>query len=319
MIALRFDGRVELCRDAAEPRAGPDEALLAVRVAGICRTDLEIAKGYMGFSGVMGHEFVGTVLDGPEPWRGKRVVAEINCACTECDACKSALANHCPRRTVLGIDGRDGVFAERVAVPVRNLHEVPEAISDEQAVFVEPLAAAFQIIRQVPPAPGHSAVVLGDGRLGQLAARVLTGRVGKLLLVGRHAAKLAVAGRAGIATAAAADFAPDGTADVVVDATGSVSGFELAMRTVRPRGTIVLKSTFAAESGMNLAPLVIDEITVVGSRCGPFEDAIRALSGGEIDLSGLVSRRFALADAVAALDAARCPSNIKVLIDVATR
>ena len=316
MLALVFDGKVTLRTDYPDPMPGEGEALIAVRTAGICATDLEITKGYMGFRGVMGHEFVGEVVDGPAAWKHKRVVGEINCICGTCDLCTSGLSTHCRHRTVLGIDGRDGVFAERVVLPVRNLHEVPDAVADEQAVFVEPLAAAFQITRQVKLDAATSVVVLGAGRLGQLVARVMKQTGVQLVLVGRSAAKLEAAEKVGIRTALLDMFTPGKDTDVVVDATGNPEGFEWAMRTVRPRGTIVLKSTVAAESGMNLAPLVINEITVVGSRCGPFPAALRALAGGEIDVSALITKRFALADAPAALDAAEQRDALKILLDV---
>jgi threonine dehydrogenase-like Zn-dependent dehydrogenase len=288
--------------------------LIRVRKAGICATDLEVVKGYMGFRGVMGHEFVGTVVAGSRTWKDRRVVAEINCVCGRCDMCRSGLANHCRDRSVIGIDKHDGCFAEYLVVPAANLHEVPDSVGDSEAVLVEPLA--FQVVRQVPIAASDRVVVLGDGRLGQLVARVLKRRVPRPVMVGRHAAKLDAAEKQGIETALADDFVPTATADVVVDATGSPAGLELAMRTVRPRGTIVLKSTFAQSGGLNLAPLVINEITIVGSRCGPFPDALRALAGGEVDVSALLSAEFALSDGPAALAAARRSENLKVLLDV---
>jgi threonine dehydrogenase-like Zn-dependent dehydrogenase len=316
MLALCFDGQVVLRSNYPRPVPKRGEVLIRVRKAGICATDLEVAKGYMGFRGVMGHEFVGTVVAGSRTWRDRRVVADINCVCGRCDMCRSGLANHCRDRTVLGIDGHDGCFAEYLVAPAANLHEVPDSIGDAEAVLVEPLAAAFQIVRQVPLTASDRVVVLGDGRLGQLVVRVLKRRLGRALLVGRHAAKLEAAEKQGIETVLADDFVPAAAADVVVDATGSPSGLELAMRTVRPRGTIVLKSTFAQSGGLNLAPLVINEITVVGSRCGPFPDAIRALASGEVNVSALLSAELPLSDGPAALVAARRSENLKVLLDV---
>ena len=316
MLALVCDGGVALRQDYPTPKPRRDEALVAVRTAGICRTDLEIVRGYMGFRGVMGHEFVGAVVVGPKKWKDKRVVAEINCVCGRCDMCRGGASNHCRNRTVLGIDGRDGVFAEYVAVPVRNLHAVPDAVSDEEAVFVEPLAAALQLVRQVKFDPAQKVVVLGDGRLGQLVARALKCLVRRPLLVGKHARKLEAAEKQGIQTVLADEFVPRAQADVVVDATGSASGFELAMRTVRPKGTIVLKSTFTANDALNLAPVVVNELTVIGSRCGPFPDALRALATRQVDLSALISGRLPLSQGLAALAAAEKPDAIKVLIDV---
>lgn len=316
MRALVYDGRVRLREDWPAPQAGRDEALVAVHKAGICATDLEVARGYMGFRGVMGHEFVGEVVAGPRRWKGKRVVGEINCVCGRCRMCRGGLANHCLRRTVLGISGRDGCFAEMLAVPLRNLHEVPDGVSDEETTFVEPLAAALQIVRQVKLGARDSVVVLGDGRLGQLIVRVLKGRkLGKLVMVGRHAGKLEAAEKQGVQTAQAADFVPALDADVVVDATGDSLGLELAMRTVRPRGTIVLKSTFAKAEGINLSPLVVNEVTVMGSRCGPFADAIAALAAREVDVATLISAEFPLSEGVAALAAAGDGDKFKVLLD----
>ncbi|MGC9454718.1 MAG: MDR/zinc-dependent alcohol dehydrogenase-like family protein [Phycisphaerae bacterium] len=317
MLALVFDKQVRLRTDYPEPRPSRSEALVAVRLAGVCSTDLEVTRGYMGFSGVMGHEFVGTVVAGPQKWHNQRVVAEINCVCGKCDMCKAGLSNHCRDRTVLGIDGHDGVFAEYVTVPVRNLHAVPDSVADEQAVFVEPLAAAFQIVRQIDIGRSDKVVVLGDGRLGQLVARALKTVVNRPLLVGRHESKLEAAEKAGIQTELAGEFTPRADVDVVVDATGSPEGLETAMRAVRPRGVIVLKSTHAAGGELNLAPLVINEVTVIGSRCGPFPDAIAALSEGAVDVSALVTGRFGLREAPAALEAAARGEHIKVLIDVA--
>ena len=316
MLALVCDGKCVLKTDYDKPRPASDEVLVAVRTAGICRTDLEILAGYMDFRGVMGHEFVGTVVEGPARWKNKRVTAEINCACGRCDMCTRGLANHCRHRTVLGIDGHDGVFAEYVAVPVGNLHEIPEGLDDEQAVFVEPLAAALQIVRQVEIRCSDSVVVLGDGRLGQLVARVIKDMLGGARMVGRHAERLTAAAKQGIETVAVEQFVPRAEADVVIDATGRAAGFDLAMRTVRPRGTIVLKSTFAGGKALDLAPLVVNELTVVGSRCGPFGEAIEALATGRIDPAALVSKRFPLSQAIAAVEAAGRPENIKVLIDV---
>ncbi len=316
MLALCFDGKVTLRRDCPRPRPGRSEVLVAVHKAGICATDLEVVRGYMGFRGVMGHEFVGTVVGGSRAWRGKRVVAEINCICGRCDLCRSGLSDHCRNRTVLGIDGRDGCFAEYLVVPTRNLHEVPGRIGDAEAVFVEPLAAAFQVARQVKLSPTDRVVVLGDGRLGQLIVRVLKRSLRRTVMVGRHAAKLEAAEKQGVQTVLEPDFVAGADADVVVDATGSPSGLQLAMRAVRPRGTIVLKSTFAAAEGLDLAPLVVHEITVVGSRCGPFPAALQALAAGEVDVSALISAEFPLAEGPAALEAAGDADHLKVLLDV---
>ena len=316
MLALVFDkGTMTLRKEYPAPVPRRGEALVAVRKAGVCKTDLEILKGYMGFSGVMGHEFVGTVVRGPRAWLSRRVTADINCPCHRCDLCRRNLPTHCRNRGVLGIDRHDGVFAEYVAVPVDNLHAIPDSVSDDQAVFVEPLAAVFQILRQVRFSPRDRVAVIGDGRLGQLAARVLRLRIDDLTLVGKHRNKLRLAERQGIATALLAHFQPACDRDVVIDCSGSAGGFDLAMRTCRPRGTLVLKSTFAAAGGMNLAPLVINEVTVVGSRCGPFAPAIRTLARNEVAVEDMISARFPLTEAVKALRAAAA-GNMKVVMDV---
>ena len=316
MLAMCLDGRVTLRTDYPRPVPGRNDVLVEVRKAGICSTDLEVAKGYMGFSGVMGHEFVGTVVAGSRPWKSKRVVAEINCVCGRCDLCRSGLSNHCRNRTVLGIDGRDGCFAEYLTVPARNLHEVPASLGDAEATFIEPLASALQIARQVKLAAADRVVVLGDGRLAQLIVRVFQGRTKRTIMVGRHETKLEAAEKQGVQTVLEKDFVPDGSVPLVVDATGSPSGLELAIRTVRPRGTIVLKSTFAAGARVNLTPVVVNEIVLMGSRCGPFPAAIAALASGKVDVSALISAEFALADGLAALEAAGRGDKLKVLLDV---
>jgi len=316
MRAVTFTDRLEVRTDYPEPAAAAGEVVVDVLTAGICSTDLEILRGYMGFSGVLGHEFVGRVADGPPAWAGKRVVAEINCVCGRCDMCTGGLRSHCRRRTVLGIDGRDGVFAERVAVPIRNLHEVPQVVSDDEAVFAEPLAAALQLTRQIRFDIAQTVVVLGDGRLGQLVARVLRHPCPSLTLVGRHPAKLELAERQHIQTALEEDFVPRQTADVVVDATGTAEGLALALRTVRPRGTIALKSTFAGGAAIDLSPLVINEVTVVGSRCGSLPDALTALASGDVDVTNLISRRFGLDAAAEAMEVAGRGDVVKVLLDV---
>lgn len=316
MRAVTFTDQLALRSDYPDPRPGAGEAVVQVSLAGICRTDLEIVRGYMDFHGVPGHEFVGRVVSGPAKWKNRRVVAEINCVCGSCDMCQSGLRNHCRNRAVLGIAGRDGAFADRVAVPVRNLHAVPDGVSDEAAVFVEPLAAAFQLVRQIRFDAAQKVVVLGDGRLGQLVGRVLVRRCPSLVLVGRHAEKLDLAERAHIHAVPVGDFVPARQADVVIDATGTAEGFELACRTVRPRGTIALKSTFAGRQPLNLSSLVVDEVTLIGSRCGPFADAIGALARGEVDVSHLISRRVPLDRAVEAFALAAQPDVLKVLLHV---
>lgn len=313
MRAVFLEGGVEL-RHLPRPRVGPGEALVRVRLAGICRTDLELARGYMGFRGVPGHEFVGIVEESPDPaWRGRRVVGEINCGCGRCTWCGGGDPRHCPERTVLGILGRGGAFADYLALPLANLHAVPPDLSDEAAVFTEPLAAAFEILEQVPVAPGHRVLVLGDGKLGLLIAQVL-GRTGcDLTVVGRHPQKLALVD--GATTLLTDDFNPSDQWDVVVEATGSAGGLATALQAVRPRGWLVLKTTVADPATLDLAPLVVKEVTLVGSRCGPFAPALRALSRGHVRVEPLVAARFPLSQAAAAFEQASRPGVLKVLLD----
>jgi threonine dehydrogenase-like Zn-dependent dehydrogenase len=313
MRALVWDGTSARVVERPDPELAEGTAIVRVLRAGVCNTDLEIARGYMSFRGVLGHELAGVVERGPERWIGKRVVSEINFACRACERCAKGLARHCATRTVMGILGADGAFAEKIAVPVANLHEVPEGVSDDAAVFAEPLAAAFEILEQVEVEPGSRAVVLGDGKLGLLVSQVLARAGARVLAVGKHPAKLALLRRRGVETALADAFRPE-QADLVVEATGSARGLALAMETTRPRGTLVLKSTVADAADVNLAPLVIHEITVVGSRCGPFAPALAALAEGSIDVEPLVSARYALADAEAALARAAAPGVLKVLL-----
>jgi threonine dehydrogenase-like Zn-dependent dehydrogenase len=315
MRALHFDGSALRVVDVAEPTPDATVAVVRVHLAGICNTDLELTRGYMGFRGVLGHEFVGTVSDGPESWRGKRVVGEINFACGRCALCARGLGRHCPTRRVMGILNADGAFAERVAVPIANLHEVPDALADEAAVFTEPLAAAFEILDQVRIEPGLHCVVLGDGKLGLLAAQVLAAAGARVLAVGKHEDKLALLRRRGIATVTLDAWPRGNRVPLVVEATGTAAGFALAVAATEPRGTLVLKSTVAAREPLDLAPLVIDEITVVGSRCGPFAPALRALERGSVEVTPLISARHRLADGVRALKAASQRGALKVLLE----
>lgn len=318
MRALVFDGDRAAVGERPDPVAAEGMAVVRVRQAGVCNTDLEILKGYMGFRGVLGHEFVGEVEAGPADWCGRRVVGEINFACGRCESCRAGLGRHCPTRRVMGILDADGAFAERVAVPVANLHRVPDALADEAAVFAEPLAAAFEIREQVPVQPGERAVVIGDGKLGLLAAQVLHDSGARVLAVGRHPEKLAILEARGVETRDADAFSPAAErAPLVVDATGSAAGFPMAVAATRPRGTLVLKSTVAERPSLDLAPVVIHEIQVVGSRCGPFEPALRALAEERVAVAPLVTERFPLSRAGAALERAAEPGALKVLVDCA--
>ncbi len=314
MRALTWNGSSVQVTDRDPPRADPGMALVRVTVAGICNTDLELVRGYMSFRGTLGHEFVGTVSEGPPAWVGRRVVGEINFSCGTCSWCQRGLGRHCPTRTVMGILDADGAFADLVAIPVANLHAVPDDVPDDVAVFAEPLAAAFEILEQVHVTSATDCVVLGDGKLGLLVAQVLHQAGTRVRLVGRHETKLAILRRHGIEAvlASAWDHAP---ADLVVEATGTAAGLHAAIAATRPRGTVVLKSTSADAVTLNSAPLVINEISVVGSRCGSFPPAVRALVGRGIDVTSLISARRPLTDGVAALQLAAQPGVLKVLLE----
>ncbi|MGH2497880.1 MAG: MDR/zinc-dependent alcohol dehydrogenase-like family protein [Ktedonobacteraceae bacterium] len=314
-----------------QPKLQPGEALIRVLQVGICNTDLEIIRGYMAFEGVLGHEFVGIVegvhegsgATAPTYLIGKRVVGEINAACrrADCFYCQRDMPTHCPQRTTLGIVNRDGAFAEYLTLPTENLHLVPDNISDEEAVFVEPLAANFEIFEQVHVRPTDSVIVLGDGKMGQLAAQVLALASCEVLMIGKHPEKLAIVKQRGVATCLLDDAAhllrkAGRRVDMVVECTGAAQGLELALQLVRPRGTVMLKSTVADESALHLAPIVIDEIRVQGSRCGPFAPALRALSQRKVDVNPLISARYTLDDALAAFEYAAKPGVLKVLMRV---
>jgi len=312
--AIHLDGSAVRVIEAPPPEPEPGSARVRVTLAGVCNTDLELVKGYLGFRGVLGHEFVGVVDDGPEHWRGRRVVGEINFACGRCATCARGLPRHCPARRVMGIQGADGAFAEWVQVPVGNLHAVPDDVADECAVFTEPLAAAFEILEQVELVPGTRCLVLGDGKLGLLVAQVLQDAGARVLAVGRHPDKLAILARRGIETRLAEDWTPEPT-PLVVEATGRAPGFRAAVAATEPRGTLVLKSTVAEQPRVDLAPLVIHEIRVLGSRCGPFPPALRALVEARVEVRALVTDRVPLARGAEALERAAAPGAIKVLIE----
>jgi threonine dehydrogenase-like Zn-dependent dehydrogenase len=302
--------------DYPEPETRSGEVLVKVLSAGVCETDLQLVRGYMGFQGVLGHEFVGVAQAGP--LAGRRVVGEINCSCLECDTCRAGRPSHCPNRSVLGILNHDGAFADYIAVPQHNLHAVPDSLPTDVAVFTEPVAAAFQIPAQLAIGRQDRVVVLGDGRLGNLCAQVLARLSSHVLVVGKHASKLALLQELGIPTCLLSDLPTDRSADIVVDCTGSPTGLPAALRIVRPRGTIVLKTTVAGEQTMAWAPVVIDEVTIVGSRCGPFDRALAALDAGDVSVLPLVSARFDLSKGVEALAHASNKSVMKVLLDVSS-
>ena len=316
MLALVLkEGRLSLQRDYPRPRPGPGEALLRMRLAGICGTDLALTAGYKGgFEGVLGHEYVAEVVEAPgnEAWIGRRVVGEINTYCGECDHCRRGLLTHCQRRRVLGIIGWDGAFAEYILSPVELLHPVPDEVPDEMAVFVEPLAAAYAALRDVPADVGERVIILGDGRLGQLIARVFQSEGYHPLLVGRHNHKLALAAEAGIEVATAPPAGQE--FDIAVDATGNAQAIAQLFAALRPRGALILKTTSALPSQLDFSPVVVNELRIIGSRCGPFPRAIQALAQGRIDPRPLITAIYPLDQALEAFERARQRESLKILL-----
>ena len=315
-LVIERPGTIAL-RDVQPPEPTSGECLVRVRAAGICGTDLQLLQGYADFQGIPGHEFAGIVESVASredaSWIGKRVVGEINIGCGRCEWCASGVREHCTNRTVLGIRGRNGAFAEQLALPAVNLHEIPAEVDDRSAVFVEPVAACCRILEQVDIGGRTRIAVLGDGRMGLLAAQVVRTATSHVTVFGRHDRKLAVARELGLA-AARTGSAPDSTGrfDVVVDATGRPDGFQQALEYVRPRGVVVMKSTFHGEASIASWPIVVNEVTIVGSRCGPFARAIDLLASGAVRTAPLVSRVAALADHESAFADAR--QSLKVLL-----
>lgn len=323
MRALLFDGKA-LRFDAKfpDPAPRPGEAIIRPLLAGVCSTDLEICRGYMGFTGVLGHEFVGVVESVPadadakaKSLVGKRVVGTINCVCGKCDMCTRGLSNHCRQRTVLGIQGRNGCFADRFTLPTQNLIAVPDALHNDRAVFTEPVAAACNILQQIRIEGRPLVTVLGDGRLGLIVAQVLATQNATVRLVGKHEPKLALCDKWAIKHRHVSEVIPRGDQDIVVDCTGSASGLELAMKLVRPRGRIVMKTTVANQTGVDLSPIIINELQVIGSRCGPFPEALSMLLSEKVDVLSLISKRFKLADSEKAMAASKHGGIIKSIIE----
>lgn len=349
MKAIRFDGAAaRLVADLPDPVPGPGEALVRPIRLGVCSTDLEVLSGLTNFVGVMGHEFIGVVEDvnvpsgGPlagsaalaarKKWKGRRVVADINIVCGACDLCKGGLRSHCRNRSVIGCAGRDGVFAERVVLPAANLHAVPDGVDDDHAVFAEPLAAAAHVAQQVRAEGRQFVTVLGDGKLGLLVAQVLGRGNPMVRLLGKHPEKFGLCEKWGIKHRHIDEVGRRQDQDVVIDCTGSPSGLALAMQLVRPRGKIVLKSAVspvpmavgapaplakhpAWAQGVNLAPLVINEIDLLGSRCGPIEAALDLLAGHAVQVLPMITRRMRLTDGPSIFDAARTKGQIKVVVE----
>jgi len=300
--------------DYPAPRVGSGEALIRVVLAGICTTDLEVVKGYSGFSGILGHEFVGIVEHSDDKdWVGRRVVGQINIGCGACPKCIGHGSEHCPNRSVLGIIDHDGAFADYITLPVANLLEVPDIIEDSRAVFTEPLAAALRIREQITIRPSSQAAVVGPGRLGMLVGQVLALGGTRVTMVGRRQRSLALAAQLGLDTALVDDL-DDNSFDLVVEATGNDAGIIHSLRLVRPLGTLVLKSTFAGQASVNLTKLVVDEISVIGSRCGPFAPALRLLAQDAIQVVPMIEAEYKLAQGLAAFEHAARPRIFKVLL-----
>ena len=323
MKALRFDDRLQLLRDAPLPRRA-GEVLVQVLKAGICNTDLEITKGYAAFHGTLGHEFVGRVIESPDDALiGRRVVGEINVGCNVCALCQAGDSRHCAARTVLGIKGRDGALAEFLSLPARNLLTIPDSVPDDTAVFCEPLAAAHHILEQIKIEPSSRVAIIGDGKLAQLIMRVVATTGCEMTVLGKHEEKLEFARSIGARLLMLKDLAVEGFGvpsdqpDVVIEASGSASGLPLALKLVRPRGTIVLKSTHHGETPVEMFPAVVNEVTIVGSRCGRFAPALELLSSGAVDVLPLISARFPLDEGLLAFQSAVDPSTMKVLVDIA--
>jgi threonine dehydrogenase-like Zn-dependent dehydrogenase len=315
MLAVHLENGLVEVHDQPRPHRPEGFALIRLLCGGICNTDLELQRGYYGFAGTPGHEFVGEVIEADSPgWIGRRVVGEINLACGACDWCRRGLGRHCPGRTVLGIVNHPGAFREYLTLPERNLHALPDALPTERAVFVEPLAAACEILDQVALPCAAKIAVLGDGKLGLLIALVLNAYGHRVHQFGRHAEKLRIASRAGVATDVASGTLPEMAYDWVVDATGSPEGLRQAVRMTRPRGTVILKSTMHGLVGVDTAPVIVNEITLVGSRCGRFEPALDLLTRNLIPVEETISEEMPLADATRAFERAGQEGVLKVLL-----
>ena len=319
MKAVFFDKEIKLVNNIEKPVPKENEALIKVIICGICNTDYEITKGYMGYKGILGHEFIGIVEEvnsEDKYWIGKRVAGEINNGCGECEWCRKELERHCPNRETLGIWKKDGCMAEYVTIPIKNLVEIPDNVLSEEAVFIEPLAAALEILEQLHIKPFEKIAVLGDGKLGLTTALALNASGLDVILIGKHQNKLDIANKQNVKTMLLEEVNIHKYFDVVVEATGSLSGFETSISLVKPRGTLVLKSTIAASKEFNFAPIVVDEITVLGSRCGQFKPALRYLKQKKIDFKPLISGIYYIDDAIKAFDRNKDKDTLKILISM---
>ena len=314
MKSLWLENNKIALRDVQQPRK-TNEALIKIRKAGICSTDLELVKGYYPYNGILGHEFVGKVVEAADvSWIGQRVVGEINVVCNQCEQCLNGRSTHCENRTVLGIVNRDGTFAEYTTLPIANLHRVPDSVPDEMAVFTEPLAAALEIQDQINLKPTDRVLLIGAGRLGQLIAQTLALTGCDLRVVARHAHQQDLLKARGIRIVSEEEIQP-WRWDVVVEATGSPSGFSLARKAIRPRGMLVMKSTYKGEMSVNFSSIVVDEINLVGSRCGPFEPALRLMASRQVDPTVLIADEFKLENALKAFERAAETGVLKVLVE----
>ncbi len=309
------NNQLQLRTDIPIPKPPQGEALVRVLSAGICNTDLELIKGYYPYTGIIGHEFVGVVEQGPKELINQRVVGEINAACGYCRFCRRGQPTHCENRTVLGIVNRNGAFAEYLSLPIENLHLVPENVSTEAATFTEPIAAALEIQEQVKLSENDRVLVVGDGKLGQLIAQTLALTGCELLVVGRHKDKLGNLAARGIKTGLA-DSVIDRYFDISVDCTGNPEGFATARRALRPRGTLILKSTYAGNLSLDASSLVVDEITLIGSRCGPFVPALELLATGKVDVQSLIHGHYSLSQGLEAFEKAQTKGVLKVLLEM---
>lgn len=320
MKAVVFNKELKLVNDYNKPVPKEGEVLIKTRMAGICNTDLEITKGYMGYNGVLGHEFVGNVVQTGSSKDnnliGKRVVGEINCGCNQDSWCAQGLQRHCPNRQTLGIWQKDGCFSEYFTLPVENILEVPNTLSDEEATFVEPVAAAMEILEQLHIRPCDKVALLGDGKLGLCIALVLNALNINLTHIGKHQNKLNISKNAGVKTMLLDEIKQNDmkSYDIVIEATGSTGGFETSLSLTKPRGVLVLKSTIAAKEGLNLAPVVIDEITVLGSRCGQFAPALKLMGEKRLDIKPLISEIYPIDKALEAFEKNKSKDILKVLL-----
>ena len=307
------NNKIELKQNLSIPQPSSGEALVKVLRAGICNTDLELIRGYYPYKGILGHEFVGIVEEGDDTLVNQRVVGEINASCGECYYCKNGMPTHCQNRTVLGIVNRNGAFAEYLTLPIKNLHPIPDSIPTDIATFTEPLAAALEIQEQVKITPNHRVLVIGDGKLGLLVAQTLALTGCELLVIGRHSEKLEILNNKGIKTGFAEQIIPK-SFDIAVECTGNKDGFAIALNALRPRGILVLKSTYADKLTLDMSSIVVNEITIIGSRCGPFDKALKLLETEKIDVTSLITATYSLSDGITAFDHATQKGILKILL-----